>query len=137
MKNITLLFSAFFLSLSSYGQAPAPITGGGTVLCPGSTTVLADATTGGTWITSNTAVATANLFTGAVVGVGAGTATISYTTAGGTVTTIVAVEPLPTLYHITGGGGYCLGGAGVNIGLSGSDAGIMYQLYSGTSPLGT
>jgi len=47
----------------------------------------------------------------------------------------VTVNPLPQLFNITGGGEYCSGGAGVPIGLSGSEAGINYQLFMGVNPL--
>ncbi len=49
----------------------------------------------------------------------------------------VAIIPLPTAYTVTGGGGYCLGGAGSIVGLSGSDAGVEYQLFNGVTPVGT
>ena len=51
-------------------------------------------------------------------------------------TFIITINPLPTVYTITGGGSYCLGGSGVSIGLSGSQTGVAYQLYSGASPVG-
>ncbi len=49
----------------------------------------------------------------------------------------VTVNPLPVTYTFTGGGSYCAGGTGVNIGLSGSTAGIAYQLYNGISSIGS
>ncbi len=48
----------------------------------------------------------------------------------------VSVNPLPTLYNITGGGGYCVGTAGSPLGTDGSDAGVHYQLYIGGVPVG-
>ncbi len=48
----------------------------------------------------------------------------------------ISINPLPALYTVTGGGSYCAGGAGVHVGLSGSDAGIYYQLYTGIMPTG-
>ena len=72
---------------------------GNTGVCVGSTTTLASATTGGTWSSSNTAVATISAG-GVVSGVSAGTTTITYTvTVGGctnTATTTVTVNSLPT-----------------------------------------
>jgi len=68
---------------------------------------------------------------------GAGTYTIagtnSSTTCMGNMSNSVAVNinPLPNVYTITGGGSYCAGGTGVHVGLSGSDAGINYQLFVG------
>lgn len=49
----------------------------------------------------------------------------------------VDVNPAPAAYTVTGGGAYCAGGAGVVIGLSGSDAGISYQLYNGSTAAGS
>jgi hypothetical protein len=49
----------------------------------------------------------------------------------------LTVNPLPTAYTVTGGGGYCPGGAGVNIGLANSNTGVTYQLYKGGTPVGT
>ena len=70
-----------------------PITGTLTV-CAGSTTSLSNATTGGTWSSSDVAKATINS-SGVVSGIAAGTATISYLTPGGaTATGIVTVNPL-------------------------------------------
>jgi len=49
----------------------------------------------------------------------------------------VSIDPLPATHTITGGGGYCAGGAGVHIGLNGSDPGVSYQLTMGGSPVTT
>jgi Secretion system C-terminal sorting domain len=48
----------------------------------------------------------------------------------------VNVDPLPGLYTVSGGGHYCSGTGGVTIMLSGSDAGINYQLYNGITAVG-
>jgi hypothetical protein len=48
----------------------------------------------------------------------------------------VVVNPLPSAYNITGGGTYCAGASGVVVGLSGSNTGVAYQLYNGTSAVG-
>ena len=51
---------------------------------------------------------------------------------------VVSITPAPTLYTITGGGGYCgVGGTGVHVGLSGSDVGVNYQLINGTVNVGS
>lgn len=42
-----------------------------------------------------------------------------------------------TLFNVTGGGYYCQGGQGVNIGLDGSEPVIVYQLYRNGNPFGT
>lgn len=51
--------------------------------------------------------------------------------------THVVINPLPDVYTLTGGGSYCIGGAGVHVGLSGSDTGILYQLYSAAGLVGS
>ena len=54
----------------------------------------------------------------------------------------VVINPLPTMFSVTGGGNYPAGGPGVLVGLSGSQTGISYQLFvdgvsSGSPILGT
>jgi len=51
-------------------------------------------------------------------------------------TTTIVPNTLPTLYNVTGGGSYCIGGTGVSINLSGSNTGTNYQLYNGTTSVG-
>jgi len=46
------------------------------------------------------------------------------------------VNPTPTIQNVTGGGSFCAGGEGVVIGLSGSEAGISYQLFRDGNPTG-
>ena len=82
----------------------APITGNFNV-CTSTDSQLADATAGGTWNSSNTAVATVDA-TGLVSGITAGNSTISYTVTDGngcttTVTALVTVTTLPTVAPIT------------------------------------
>ena len=50
---------------------------------------------------------------------------------------VVNVLPLPAPFTLTGGGIYCAGGSGVHIGLSGSQTGVNYQLYFGTTTFGS
>ncbi len=42
---------------------------------------------------------------------------------------VVTVNPAPSIYNVTGGGTICEGGAGVVIGLDGSQTGVYYDLY--------
>ena len=58
-------------------------------------------------------------------------------TSGSVVSGILTVNPLPIAYTITGGGFYCSGGTGVHIGLDGSDGGVNYQLYNGSTAVGS
>jgi len=57
---------------------PAAITGN-LYACVGTTTVLGDATSGGTWTSSNTGVATIHSTNGTLTGTGVGNSTITYT----------------------------------------------------------
>lgn len=82
-------------------------------VCVGSTTALSNATTGGTWSTSNASVATVNT-SGVVTGVAAGTAIISYTITSdkgctNSATTTVTVKSLPSVAPIIGANSVCEG----------------------------
>jgi len=83
-----------------------PITGTVSV-CVGATATLSDATSGGTWSSSNTSVATVGS-TGIVTGAGSGSATISYTVSGGSYTTTM-VTVFTTPATITGTMNVCAG----------------------------
>ncbi len=89
----------------------API-GGATGVCVGSTAIATDATTGGTWSSSNTAVASINS-SGVMYGVAVGTVTISYavTNACGTATVVrtITVSNPTTVAAITGASPVCPG----------------------------
>lgn len=50
---------------------------------------------------------------------------------------IVVMDALPVAMTMTGGGSYCSGGAGVSVGLSGSETGVDYQLYRGITAVGS
>jgi uncharacterized protein YjdB len=120
-KNITVNLS------------PTPIIGSANV-CIGLTDTLSDAIVGGGWSSSNTTVATVGT-SGVVTGVAFGTSVISYTLPTGScnATKTVTVQPLPSVHSVTGGGSYCFGGTGVNIGLDNSDLGITYTAYIDTA----
>ncbi len=80
---------------------PGAIAGGPNV-CTGLITTLTDAVTGGTWISSNTTVATVDPASGAVTGVLAGTSTITYTLGTGCLVTLDITDSDPP-GAITGG----------------------------------
>ena len=75
-------------------------------LCTGATAAFWDATTGGSWDISPTSVGTVSA-SGVVTGIGAGTATLSYTYGGSTVTAVVTVYATPAA--ITGTASICVG----------------------------
>ena len=84
-----------------------PISGPSTV-CVGATVSLSDATSGGTWSSSTTTVATVSS-SGVVTGVSTGTTTISYTQAGCTATQVITVIAAPSAGVITGINEACIG----------------------------
>jgi hypothetical protein len=54
-----------------------------------------------------------------------------------TASRVITVNPLPTSFAVTGGGGYCLGtDPGTKVGLSGSQSGINYQLQLNGANIG-
>jgi type IX secretion system substrate protein len=50
---------------------------------------------------------------------------------------VINVNPLPTVYNVSGGGSYCAGGTGLHVYLSNSDLTANYQLYNGSTPVGS
>ena len=86
-----------------------PITGSSSA-CVGSNTSLSDASSGGTWTSSNTAVAIVGSSSGIVTGILAGAAIISYSVGGtcGFVSMPVTVHPVPAA--LTGITSVCAGG---------------------------
>ena len=97
--------------------SPAPSVAavmGTTDQCMGTTTTLIDITSGGTWSSSNPAVASISASTGMLTAISAGTTTISYSIAGGTGCAGVAsvtdtVSTMPAHTAITGIANTCAG----------------------------
>lgn len=127
------------------------ITGGGGY-CPtstGSVVGISNSTAGISYqlFASGTPVGTPVTGTGSSFSFGpqtsTGTYTIAATNTGTTCTsnmtgsTLVSVNPLPTAFTVTGGGSYCTGTTGLHVGLNSSSIGTSYQLYNGTSAIGT
>ncbi len=109
VEAVTKAWYAVGVGANYTGGSIAAITGTGTV-CISATTILANATSGGTWSSSNTGVATVGTGSGIVSGVAAGTATISYVVSGGCIaTTIATVNSLTTVNSITGTLSMCQG----------------------------
>ncbi|WP_206019729.1 T9SS type A sorting domain-containing protein [Runella sp. SP2] len=50
---------------------------------------------------------------------------------------MVIVKSAPTAFSVTGGGNFCQGGAGVLVGLSGSESGVTYQLKKDNEAIGS
>ena len=127
------------------------VNGGGNY-CPGTTGVLVGlggSVSGTSYQLYNGSTAVAGGMvagTGSPISFGLQTATGTYTvvanngttTCSGNMTGAVTIglNALPVAYTITGGGQYCPGGTGVNIGLGGSNTGVTYQLQNGAGPVG-
>ncbi|MCB9257682.1 MAG: Ig-like domain-containing protein [Chitinophagales bacterium] len=97
---------------------PAPVAGtlsGTQAVCTGSTTTFSSTVSGGTWSSSNTAIASVNA-SGVVTGLAAGSATITYTVAGSgpctnaTATRTVNVTAAPNAGSLSGVQAICLPG---------------------------
>jgi len=97
MKRILLiLVTIFWITSVTRAQTPAPITGASAV-CLGSGTALSDATPGGIWSSSSTAVAYVNPATGFISGISAGVVNVTYTVGTHSVTKIFSVWSLPVI----------------------------------------
>ena len=91
----TLPTGCIMTAIATVNPLPAAIAGTLNV-CVGLTTQLSDATTGGTWTSSNTSIGSAGSGSGIVTGVFPGTVTITYTLPTGCISTIiVTVNPQP------------------------------------------
>jgi hypothetical protein len=51
--------------------------------------------------------------------------------------TVINISPAPNPFTAFGGGSFCVGSTGVHVRLSGSDAGVNYQLYNGGAASGS
>lgn len=88
--------------------SPGPVTGV-TSFCAGTSTLLTGSMPGGVWSSGNTAVATIGSLSGSCTGVSAGTATVSYTSAGGCVAIFkVTVLTTPDAGSISGPSTVCI-----------------------------
>jgi len=94
---VTKAWYAVGVGANFTGSVPGAITGT-TNVCQSNTTALTNATSGGTWTTASTSVATVVSGTGVVTGASAGTTTITFTVTsnGCYVTTPVTVNALPS-----------------------------------------
>jgi hypothetical protein len=138
----SLSTGCYAASIVTVMPSPAGITGIQNV-CVGGTTLLSDATPGGTWSASSYALVSIGSTTGLVTGLNPGTPTVTYTSLsnGCYVTAPVTVNDLPALHTVnTAGsstGSYCAGGTGVDVQLDGSETGVNYQLYKNGAFAGT
>jgi trimeric autotransporter adhesin len=107
---------------------------GATQVCATSAITLTNADAGGSWSSSNPSVGSVDAVTGVVTGIMAGSVVITYTLPTSCIATHnVAVNALPVVYNVTGGGSYCDFASGVLVGVDNSDIGTTYSLYRGTT----
>ena len=110
--------TAYATKLVTVDNSFIPAISGVATICAGSTTSLSDAIMGGTWSSSNGAVAMVNSSTGIVSGISAGTVIISYTQGGAYAMITVTVNTMPLPIH-----GAISACAGTTITLSDNTAG--------------
>ncbi len=134
MRYIYLTLIAFFFSASAFASL-SPIAGSGNV-CIGLTDTLTNTTPGGIWSSSNPTLASVGASSGIVTAHGVGSVTIIYTVGTNAVAKVVTINSLPNIYNVFGGGAYCAGTGGVHIGVDGSELGVSYLLYYGSSVTG-
>jgi uncharacterized protein YjdB len=151
------LMPTFHTVVVTVNPLPAPISATSYSVCVGSSVTFSSATSGGTWLSLSTDIATVDISTGVVTGMMAGTTTIQYTIApsGCTTSSVVIVHPAPA--SIVGASSVCLGlttvfsdatsggtwassnvavamvgsGSGTVTGISAGSAIITYQLITG------
>ncbi len=135
--SYTLPGGCYSTKVITVDPLPLPISGTGGI-CVGQMFNFATGSSGGVWSSSNPSVASVNT-SGDVTGVAAGSANIIYTfpTTGCATSLATAINPLPAVFNVTGGGGYCAGSAGAHVNLSGSTVGINYNLYNTGSYVAT
>jgi len=113
---------------------PASPTVNGVNICSGSSASLTsvgagtlgwyDSATSGKWLGRNSTFTTPALTATTTYYLQDSTCTVSLTRTAVTVT----VDSSPALFSVTGGGFYCSGESGIEVGLSGSQTGVDYQL---------
>lgn len=105
--SIVYIINSSTVDVATVTVDPMPAITGNDFVCGSGTTVLANATSGGTWSSNNTEVATVNS-SGVVSGVANGTATISYNV-GVTCSTTKVVSVNPSVTAIAGTLSVCSG----------------------------
>ncbi len=120
------LSGTIYTTSVSVGSGGASLTGT-TELCPGTSTTLHPGTTGGTFSSSNTAIATVDPSSGSWTGIATGTAVIEYSLAGGCSSfTTVTVDAGPNVSMFSTASSYTY-----------VDAGAVIVVKSGTLPPST
>lgn len=108
----SITYAAPCLAIATVTVFPLPsVIMGEDSVCSGASITLSDASTGGVWSSDNTAIATVAPSSGVVTGVLTGTATITYTSTEGCITTfVITVDSTPVVAPITGYDTLCVSG---------------------------
>jgi hypothetical protein len=101
----------FTTSVVTVSPLPSAISGAASI-CMNTSITLSDATSGGTWSSSNSAIASVGTGTGIVTGNTAGAATITYMLASGCYS-IVTINIMPAPVAISGASSVCIGATAV------------------------
>lgn len=89
---------------------PTPaLIGGSFIVCTGATTTLTNTTIGGSWSSSNAAVATINATSGVMSGLTVGTTVVTYAAGGCNTTGVISVGLAPVPGTISGASAVCTG----------------------------
>lgn len=100
-------------TVSVIATPSVPAITGTTSFCANATSLLANATAGGTWISGTPATATIDATSGLVTAVASGTTLITYSVSASgcsaSSTTTVTINPIPTVAAITGSTNVCVG----------------------------
>jgi uncharacterized protein YjdB len=113
-------------------QALMPISGPASI-CGGVTATFTNPVPGGVWSGGGLGIFTVSAG-GVVTGIAGGVGVVSYVLPSGCVAArALTINQLPASYYVTGGGVICAGSPGVPIGLTGSETGVRYTLYNGSS----
>ncbi len=125
MRCLFFLLLALTTSLSAFAALP-PITGT-LAICDSATTTLSNATSGGTWSSSDISVLTVGAVSGTVTGVSAGIAVVTYTHGADMAFATMTINARPAA--ITGPAGVC---TGETITLSSATSGGTWLSEAGT-----
>lgn len=132
-SDITYMLSTGCIATSSIivDSLPGPIVGAGNV-CVGSSVLLSNAVSGGTWSSSNVNV-TIGSTSGSATGISTGTSVISYISGVGCIVTATqTVDPLPLA--ISGGASVCVGSSVIQ---SDATPGGVWSLSNAVADIGS
>lgn len=112
VEAVTRAWYAVGVGANYTGGSVSAISGSSTV-CAGSTTTYTNASTGGTWSSSNSTVATIGSSTGIITGIASGTSNITYTVSGGCFAVkTITVNASPNAGTLSGASSICIGSTG-------------------------